>query len=100
MLSSNYFKLTLFKWQIFQTQHSYNLLSRNGKLQCNKYGVFKSYVIITTKPDTAGLGLVCKAEAVLQSEAHRLYGFNYSLRYKNNLVSTRSTCISPTLCQK
>lgn len=43
---------------------------------------------------------MCKAEAVLQREAHKIYGFNYSLTYKNNFVSTRSTCISPTLLNK
>lgn len=38
-----------------------------------------------------------KAQAAFQSEAHKLYGFNYSLTYKNNFVPT---CISPTLLNK
>lgn len=62
-----------------------------------KCDAFKSHVIITIKLDTTGLGLVSKAQAVFQSEAHKLYGFNYRFTYKNIFVLT---CISPTLLNK
>lgn len=38
-----------------------------------------------------------KTQAAFQSEAHKLYGFNYSLTYKDISVST---CTSPTLLKK
>lgn len=38
-----------------------------------------------------------KTQVEFQSEAYKLYGFNYSLTYKNIFVST---CVAPTLLNK
>lgn len=70
---------------------------KEWKIKCSKCDALKPYVIITIKLDTTGIGLVSRAQAAFLSVVHRLYGFNYSLTYRNIFVST---CISPTLLNK
>lgn len=49
-----------------------------GKLNVISVMLLNPMLYTTIKPDTTGLGLVFKAQVEFQSEAHKLYRFNYS----------------------